>query len=332
MTLEVGSVSASLAILVVAALGAAVISRMLYPAAEGWLGRIAPATRADLLVAWAVAPFVIGLVMLLLVFSPSLSHLLGFGVDHCHTHAHHAHLCLIHTGLFTGSFLEQVILAGAGTVLAGRAFTTGRRLRLARLSVNTLLTLAKPSSGSAPHRIVVSEHPFAITVGLLRPQVLFSSRLLHVLSPTELATVLSHEQAHQQRRDGVRLLAAEAFLTLHLPSTRRFILEQLGLAVEQACDEAAVIQSGDRLQVAETIVKMTRLARGHSPIAGTIGASVTGSDVLRRVEGLLHPALPARPRLNALAYGVVGLAISAGFTTNDWWHHSAETLLSFFLG
>jgi Zn-dependent protease with chaperone function len=284
-----------------------------------------------MLFVWAIAPYVVGLVMLLLVFSPSLSHLLGFGVDHCHTHDHHAHLCLVHSPLFTGGLLEQWILVGTGVAVLSQAFTTGRRLRLGRRAVNMLLALAKPSAGHPHYEIVASEHPFAITAGVLRPRVLVSSGLLDALSPTELATVLSHEQAHQRRRDTVRLVAADTLSALHLPSTRRFIREQLHLAVEQACDEVAAIDTGDRLQVAETILKMTRLATSSNPMAAATGASVTGSDTIRRVEGLLRPPLPMRSRISDVSYLVV-LGSAIALTTNDWWHHRAETLLSFLLG
>lgn len=192
MTLEVGIVAASQAILFLAAVCVALPSRMLYPATAGWLGKVRPATRANILLAWAVAPFLTALVMLLLIFSPSLGHLLGFGVDHCHSHGHHAHLCLVHTPFFTGSLLELLILACTGVAVLAEAFRTGRRLHLGRRSVTMLLALAKPSSGVAPYRIVTSERPFAITAGLMQPQVVVSSRLLDVLSPTELATVVSH--------------------------------------------------------------------------------------------------------------------------------------------
>lgn len=238
----------------------------------------------------------------------------------------------MHTTLLTGSILEQLILAGTGIVVLSQALRTGRRLRQGRRAANMLLALGRPSSGVAPYRIVESQRPFAITAGLMRPQVLVSSRLLDELGPCELATVVSHEQAHRQRRDSVRLLAAEVLSTLHLPSTRRLILDQLRMAVEQACDEVAAMRSGDRLQVAETILKMTRMVGTSRPFACTRGPSFTGSDAIARVEGLLRPALPIRPGLGAGAYLFAGSLLALGLITNDWWHHRAESLLGFILG
>jgi Zn-dependent protease with chaperone function len=170
----------------------------------------------------------IGLVALLLVFAPSLAHLLGVGTDHCHAHGHHAHLCLVHTPFFTGGLLEQMILGGTGVAVLGHVLTVGWRFGRGRRAVRTLLALGEASAATAPYRIVDSQLPFAVTAGLLRPRVFVSNRLLHDLSPSELATVLRHEQAHQRRRDGTRFFTAEVFSALHLRPTRRRILDALG--------------------------------------------------------------------------------------------------------
>jgi hypothetical protein len=72
MTAEVGLIATTLAIALVATLCVALPSRVFYRALVGWLGTISPATRANLLLAWALAPALAGLMMLLLIFSPSL--------------------------------------------------------------------------------------------------------------------------------------------------------------------------------------------------------------------------------------------------------------------
>ena len=324
--MEVGLIAAALAIMLLASFCAALASRIFYRAIDGWLGTIPSATRANFLLAWALSPFLTSLVMLLLVFSPSLAHLLGFTADHCHAHSHHAHLCLAHTPFFTGTILERLILVSLSIIVLGYVLKTGRRLRQSHRALGTLLALVKPSTACAPYRVVDSPRPFAITAGLVRPQVLVSRRLIEDLRPTELATVVSHEQAHQRRRDGMRLFAAEVLSGLHLPTTRRLILDDLGLAIEQACDEAAA-RSGDRLQVAETILKMVRLVGGFKPVPGSFSASVTDSNVAKRVEELLRPVRPVCPKLGAGACLLASLAIAVGLATGDWWHHSAESLL-----
>lgn len=332
MTLAVGLVAAALTLVFLVALGVGLASRLFCRAIDGWLGTLPPATRANVLLAWALSPWVVGLVMLLLVFSPSLAHLLGFAADHCHEHDHHAHLCLMHTPFFTGAILEQLMLIGAGIVVFGYILKITQRLRQGYRTSQMLLALVKPSSARVRYRVVDSPRPFAITIGLVRPQVVISSRLVASLKPAELSTVVSHEQAHQHRRDVLRLFAAEVLSALHWPTTRHLIFNRLGLAIEQACDEVAAVRSGDRLQVAETIIKMARLAGRFKPMPGALGAVSTGSNVVLRVERLLRPMRPVGPRLSAHACLLAAsLMIAMSLATGDWWHHSAESLFSVLL-
>ena len=331
MTLAVGLMAAALTLVFLGAFCISLASRLSYHAIDGWLGKLPPATRANFLLAWALSPVVVGLIMLLLVFSPSLAHLLGFAADHCHEHDHHSHLCLLHTLFFTGAMLEQLILVGAGIVVFGSILKTAQRLRQGHRALRTLLALVKPPTARVPYRIIDSPRPFAITIGLVRPQVVISSRLVDSLRPAELTTVVSHEQAHQHRHDGLRLFAAEVLSALHWPTTRRLILNGLGLAIEQACDEVAAARSGDRLQVAEAIIKMARLVGRFKPMPWALGAVNAGSNVVLRVERLLRPMRPVGPRLSAHACLMASLMIAVGLATGDWWHHSAESLFSVLL-
>jgi Zn-dependent protease with chaperone function len=329
MTLAVGLIAAALMLVFLVAFCTALASRLFCRAIDGWLGTLPPATRANFLLAWALSPLVVGLVMLLLVFSPSLAYLLGFAADHCYAQNHHAHLCLIHTPFFTGAILEQLILVGAGIVVFGYILKTAQRLRQGSRTSHTLLALVKPSSARDPYRIMDSPRPFAITVGLVCPQVVISSRLVDNLKPAELSTIVSHEQAHQHRRDGLRLFAAEVLSALHWPTTRRLFLNSLGLAIEQACDEIAAVRSGDQLQVAETIIKIARLVGRFKPMPSwALGAVSTGSNVVLRVERLLRPMEPVGPLLSTHVCLLASLMIAVGLATGNWWHHSVELLFS----
>ncbi len=332
MTWELGLIAACVVILFGAAGCVAILSRVVYPTTVGWLRRLAPATRANFLLAWAASPLCAALVILVFILAPSIAHLVGLGADHCHAHDHHAHLCLVHTAFLTGGTLEQLILGGAIAVVLVWAFGIGLRLAPAHRAIRLLLVLGKPSPGLPDYHVVQSTRPFAVTAGLMRPRVLLSSRLLDELEPPEVATVISHERAHQRRRDGLRLLAAEILSGLHPPSMRHFILGHLRLAIEQACDEVAARQSGDRIAVAETILKMARLAGASRPIPFSVGQSFVGADATLRVEGLLRSPLPLRPWIGAGASVFIGLLIAVGLATSDWWHHSAESLLGFYLG
>ena len=103
------------------------------------------------------------------------------------------------------------------------------------------------------------------------------------------------------------------------------------LATEQACDEAAAARSGDRLLVAETILKISRMLRGTTmPCAMT--PSVTGADAVLRVECLLRPAVLTDTRTKSRVVYLSAVAVAAGLLSSDWWHHRIETLFTLMLG
>lgn len=330
--MEIGLGVASLLILFCAAVCVVVISAVFYPVAGVWLNRLTPATRANVLFAWAIAPVWLSITLLLLVLSPSIAHTLGFGIDHCHEHGHHVHLCVVHTPWVVGSTIEWIVSGGLVALVLTWVIAAGTRLVGARAKLGLLRALSRPSTDMAATHIVSSRRHFVFTAGILRPQIFLSSALLQAVDPNEPATVIAHEHAHQRRRDGLRLFIADLFGGLHWPPIRRLILADLHLAIEQACDEVAAEQSGDRLQVAETILHLTRLIGSPTPRLASVEAAFTGSDAAVRIEGLLRPPIPQRPAVLAsvsiLAAGLLVLA----FASSDWWHHSAETLLGYLLG
>lgn len=332
MSLELGLVAASAMIFLIATASASLLSSATFPFAISRMCRLNPAARANFLLAWSSLPLLAGALVVCFTLAPSIAHSLGFGLDHCHTHGHHAHLCLVHTALFSGSTPERLLLGAIGLSLLAWVTVVGTRLRRQRQVREMLLALSSASNVEPYHCLVRSRRPFAITAGWLKPAILVSSRLFDDLKPAEVSTVLAHEQAHQRRRDGLRLLAAEIVSKLHWPTTRRRILRQLSLAIEQVCDEVAARHSGDRLGVAATIIKLSRLGAAEGHAAFSTSPAFTGADTAYRVEGLLQPPLAARPQIAIAALVLGALLTIAGLATSDWWHHSAESLLSLHLG
>ncbi|MEW8228542.1 MAG: M56 family metallopeptidase [Candidatus Thiodiazotropha endolucinida] len=331
MTVEIGLIVGSLLILFCTAVGVAVISIAFYSFFAGRIARLAPSTRANFLFAWSTAPVWLSITLLLLVLSPSIAHALGFGIDHCHDHLHHIHLCVIHTPWLVGGMVEWTILASL--VVLGLAWLTAAatRVNMTRDMLEMLYSLSRPKDDSQSVRVVLSQRHFVFTAGILRPRIFLSSRLLESISPSELETVIAHEHAHQRRWDGMRLFVADILCGLHYSPVRRRLLADLHLAVEQACDEVAAGQSGDRLQVAETILRLTRLIGSSAPCMTSVKAAFTGSDTAQRVEGLLRPPIPWRPAVSVWVSLLAAGLLMLGLASNDWWHHSTESLLDHFL-
>lgn len=130
--------------------------------------------------------------------------------------------------------------------------------------------------------------PVFSVVGLRRPRMYVSARVLDALTPDELAAAVAHEQAHLGAADNLkRLLMRSCPDLLVLSRASRAIEAEWGHAAEAAADDQA--SRGRRetaLSLAAGLVKVARLA--PSSAAGLpVSALHDGGDVEARVKRLL---------------------------------------------
>jgi Zn-dependent protease with chaperone function len=327
MSGDIGLIAASLLVFAVAVLIVSLLLGALYRPLHRALRGLAPAAEAEWLLALASAPMLVGLSLVLLALSPSLAHLIGIGVDHCHGHGHHAHFCVTHAALWTGSGLDWLTLLLAACVVVASAGDLPRRLWRAHGIARALETLSLSSPGTREWQAVDIDGPLALTAGLFRPRIYLSRRLLNALAPAELAAVVGHEQAHRRRRDAVRQLAADVLSRFYLPPIRRRLLADLSLASERACDEEAALGSSGRLCVAGTLLKVARLTAGRQEPTETLLPTMTGSDLEARIEALLRPAEERQMAPWSLLIPGAGVALSFGCLYSDRLHHGVESAL-----
>lgn len=319
-------------------LTAAIVS-LAWPVLAGRLGAGSPRARGGVAFGLALAPIALPSLVAGLVLVPGLLGLVFPAVDHCPAHPDHVHLCLTHAaGTDAGRLAPIAALLGSlATIAAGLA--AGRRGR-ARKALRALESLGSSRRAGAA-RILETPRALAFTHRLLRPQTTLSRGLVEQLDRRQLAVVLAHEAEHVRRRDPLRqTLARLASLPLR-PATRRSLLATIGEAAEQACDDAAVGRTGDRLLVAQTILAVESLMRsgpGPRPRLET-GVGMLEGPIATRIERLLAPASspprperrarPGRERLAAVAASLLialGLAMAVGAL-----HHEAEHLLAILL-
>ncbi|MEN7973382.1 MAG: M56 family metallopeptidase [Verrucomicrobiota bacterium] len=331
MTPGIGTIASAILVFAGGSFLVAAIIAALYPVTQRWILGRHPGTRAGLLLVLACAPAVVALVLLMLTLSPSLIHYLGLGSDHCQAHGHHAHFCLIHTPLLAGTSLERAILSVAGIAMLILFAAVAFRLRRVQRAVRALRAAQIAEPAHQPYSVVDSHTPFALTVGLVKRTIYLSSRLRSELSPTELMAVVAHEQAHCRRHDALRMFVADLMSWLHLPPLRRRLLADLHLASEQSCDEQAALTTGDRLGVAETILKVVRLNAATDRNSDILLPTMTGSDVHVRVDALLHPAPTGSGAPRAVALVGAGLLFAFGFTHADGLHHAVESVIHLFI-
>jgi Zn-dependent protease with chaperone function len=322
-----GLIPASILVFAAAALLLSLLAGALYSPIRRFLRELPPAAEAEWLLALAGAPAVAGLVLVVLALAPSLAHLVGIGIDHCHEHGHHMHFCLIHSDLWTGSALDLLILLLAGLAVVTLAGDLPQRLWRAHGVARTLEALALPGAATTSWRTVDMDGPLALTAGLIRPRIYLSRRLLEALSPAELAAVLRHEQAHRRRRDAVRQVVAEVLARLHLPPIRRRLLAHLSLAAERACDEEAALGGTGRLCVAGTLLKVARLNAAHQWPTDALLPTIAGADLEARIEALLRPAPERQVAPRLLLIPGTGVILAFGCLYSDRLHHNVESAL-----
>lgn len=130
------------------------------------------------------------------------------------------------------------------------------------------------------------------------------------LPDVEARAVLGHELAHLRRRDPAwRLLAALMKSLLWLQPLNHVALRRLDLLAELACDAAAAAPAGQRLALAQSLLRCAEALKGpgqrHGP-ALACGAASAGSPLFARVRRLLKSEDEAPRERRGVRWGLAG--------------------------
>ena len=303
----------------------AIVSAVIYPLVRQRMTELTPRLRSNILLAWLVAPALIGGLLSILSFMPSLFSMFGGVPDHCSVHDGHLHLCLIHPPLPADSMYSSLLMMLLeGVVLVFFAIYTICFLRACKLQRALMITSRQHAELDV--RIVEWDGPLAISAGIWRIRVFISEKLMQTLTPRQLDVVLAHELAHMKRKDPLRHLLGHTFSLTHIPWLRKRLLADMDHACEQACDEFAASKTGDRLHVAATIVFVERLFNKQQlPFTAM---SITGSNISQRVESLLLDPAEYRPGYRAYLL-IVAVVLIVLFSSVEELHHQTESILGF---
>ena len=220
-------------------------------------------------------------------------------------------------GIFAPAFLlyEPVRTSeGAGpllialAVLALLVLCAGlRRGCVAWVATQSLLTRCGAtdrvtSSDEQPVEIVDSFEALVAVIGAWRPRIVASRRVVLACERLEFEQVISHEAAHLQARDNLKLLlqVVAPDPLAWLPSGRA-LSERWRNAVELEADARAT--GGDpakRVALASALVKVARLSAGDNQLRGALGVQITADDIRGRVRELLAPPAAAGRAVHGL--------------------------------
>jgi Zn-dependent protease with chaperone function len=150
------------------------------------------------------------------------------------------------------------------------------------------------------HPVLRISHPVPpmTAAGIIHPRILLSSSAELLLTPAELKTALNHETAHFRSRDNLKKVV------MHLvPFPGMRALETAWLDVtEMAADDAAVSTSGEALDLASALIKLSRLAPGGPAPELSLALVQTNASILNaRVERLIAWNSPRQEATAGLA-------------------------------
>ena len=172
------------------------------------------------------------------------------------------------------------------------------------------------------------EFPTVAVVGIRRPVLFMSSRVLRECSADETRAMILHEHAHIEARDNARRLALRACPDLF---TRAGQFDRAWeSASEEAADTAVARQSPQlALSLAQALIRIGRLV--PDPLVGSVSAIYSGGSLDARVRRLVTPPSFARsaPALSRMTIALAGaLAVWAFAASAPAIHQAIEALVA----
>jgi beta-lactamase regulating signal transducer with metallopeptidase domain len=147
------------------------------------------------------------------------------------------------------------------------------------------------------HRLQIRIKPFAsesnyvsspVTIGHLKPLILFPVGIINQLTPQEVEAILTHELAHIVRRDYLSNLVQTFIETLfYYHPVTWWISNMVRIERENRADDLAISWCGDHLGYAKALLTVQEMQTGNQPSLAIGFASRKGA-MLTRIQRILH--------------------------------------------
>ena len=288
---------------------------LLYPIIRSGFFALHPRFGSALLLAYSTGPLLLSMASTSFLFVPELENVL---VDaHCHD------ACTNHVPLIQTLGLAYVGLAVGGLALLFLALSCIQTLWQSRQLKRQFRALARHRGA---YHSLGSATPLVFTLGWWKSRIYLSEGLSDACSDADLSIILLHEQAHQERRDNLRLLLARLSNAIFGKFVVTRIMADLQLLTEQACDFRAAERFGD-IAVAQTLLKIKRLMTLPNVAIDGVSMGFAHRDVEMRVKALLR----AQHRIKLHPWQVATLAsvilISLTLVISPL-HHGSEWVIT----
>jgi hypothetical protein len=138
-------------------------------------------------------------------------------------------------------------------------------------------------------------------IGCFRRRILLP-RAWRNWSAAELQAVLAHERAHIRRQDWLIRVASRVNVCIFWFHPLAWWMErELARLAEEACDDAALSQTGNREEYAATLVDIARAAAAGGAVLNWQVSMARDSNVTQRVNRILAARLPLPKPFGRLA-------------------------------
>ena len=263
-----------------------------------------PSVRVWWLLGMMSFPSAVALLLALVGFGPCLRTLLIGFPDDCQSHGGPDFFFCLRRSM--QAVPAAWLIAGAFATFVARRLVEGMRALLQTRRV--LHQLRRLGRYDQDCNVWCVPGKLAVVAGWPRSDVYVGVSLRRSLSPESFGALLAHERAHQRRMDLSIKLAAQV-LSSCLPSTiRRVLLNELDLAMEQACDAVAAEEVKDPLAVVRSLLDA---AGGTEPGILAVAFSATDDHLEARVRALCEPSW-APSLLSAAAVAAIGASVVVG--------------------
>ncbi|ADW68294.1 M56 family metallopeptidase [Granulicella tundricola] len=174
-------------------------------------------------------------------------------------------------------------------------------------------------SDAASHAPIATSTEIDIpcVAGFFAPRILIPTSLYAALPPSELAQIITHEQAHLNRFDHWTNLLQKLLIALYpIHPVLLWIERRLCIERELACDDAVLRQTGARKQYALCLTNLAENGLARRGFTLALRAWERQSELTRRVLRILEvPTRQLRPTQSAAVVATLLAALTTGATT-----------------